>query len=115
MGGWGDHRADVRVNCIVKVEIPATRVVVRRDNHCMRIIAKLVSTISSNVVLIFRSVLIRLRASVFPYEVIEGEIASCIGRNATRKTIFVCENDHIATPGKLNLGNHGQCKKVSNL
>ena len=42
MGGWGDHGVDVRVNGIVKVEIPATSVVVRRDDHCMCIIAKLV-------------------------------------------------------------------------
>ena len=59
----------------------------------MRIIAKLVGTISGNVVLIFRSVLTRLRASVVSYEeAIEGEVASCIGCNAAWKVIFVCEN-----------------------
>jgi hypothetical protein len=49
----------------------------------MHVIVKFLSTICGNVVLIFRSVLIRLRAIVGVYEeAIEGEIASCIGRNA---------------------------------
>ena len=63
MGGWGDHGLDVRVNGVVKVEIPAARVVVHRDDHCIHIIAKLVCTISGSVGLIFRSVLVKLRAS----------------------------------------------------
>ena len=48
----------------------------------MVVIAKTMGTICTNVVLIFRSVPIRLRAIVGVYEeAIEGEIASCMERN----------------------------------
>ena len=59
----------------------------------MHAIVKFLGTICGNVVLISRSVLIRLRTIVGVYEeAIEGEIASCIGRNAAWEIICVCEN-----------------------
>ena len=60
----------------------------------MIVIAKFLSTKSSNVVLICRGVRIRLRAEEGVYEeAIEGEIASRIGRNAAWEIISVCENE----------------------
>ena len=60
----------------------------------MIFIAKFLGTKSGNVVLIFRGALIRLRAKEGVYEeAIEGEIASCIGRDAGWEIISVCENE----------------------
>ena len=81
---------DVRVNGIVKAEIRGARQVVHRDDHCMVSIAKIIGTISGNVVLIWRSILVRLRAEVAVYEdAIESEIASCIRHRAS----YVWENE----------------------
>ena len=55
---------------------------------------ELVGTISGNVVLICRRVLIRLRASVVLYEeAIDGDITNCIGCNTACEIICVCENE----------------------
>ena len=90
----GDHEIDVRVYGIIKIEIHVVWVVVRRDDHCMQYIAKLIGTISGNIVLILRSVLTRLRAKVGAYgEAIEGKIASCIGRNPAWEIICIWENE----------------------
>ena len=58
----------------------------------MTVIAKISSTKCGNVVLKWRSVIIRRRAKVVvDGNVIEGEIASCIGRDAAWK--IGCENE----------------------
>ena len=78
----------------VKVEIHVDRVVVRRYDHYMRVIAKIIRTIHADVVLICRCVLIRLRARVVSYEdAIYGDITSRSGRSAAWEIICVCENE----------------------
>lgn len=53
-------------------------------------IAKIIGTISANVVLNCRRIVVRLRAKVAVYEdAIEGEIASCVGH----RTGYVWENE----------------------